>query len=122
MKSAVEKVTAVYGDKRVAWVMAAMVQRHDYDGRYSAQNKAWAQGLQIPPEQHYGDSKPMIPYYGTNAHATLIDGFINRLREHMAQKKECKPSVTGQIKQDTARLAAAKPAKEQAKTKKEQEL
>jgi len=88
LPAAVEKVTAVYGEKRVAWVMAAMVQRHDYDGRYSDQNKKWAQGFNIPREQEYGDSKPRVPYYGSNAHPVLIDGFIKDLRKHMEQKKE----------------------------------
>jgi hypothetical protein len=123
LKSAMEKVTAAYGEKRVAWVMAATVQLHDYDGRYSPANKRWAQGFQIPREQSYGDNKPRIPYYGTNAHATLIDSFITRLRKHMEQKKERKPSVTGALKDGAAKLAAEKPAKEQTKTKKsEQEI
>jgi|GEM_PF-1348289 len=83
LKTAMQNMVKTYGEKRVAWVMAAMVQLHDYDGRYSPTNKRWAQGFSIPREQHYGDSKPRIPYYGTNAHPTVVDSFINRLREHL---------------------------------------
>jgi len=113
LKTAMEKVTAEYGEKRVSWVMAAMVQRHDYDGRYTPSNKRWAQGFDIPREQEYG-GKPLIPYYGNKAHATLIDGFITRLREHM----ERKPSLTGQLKEDAKRLAATKTDKNHDITKK----
>ena len=201
MKSAVKSVIAEYGEKRVEWVMAAMIQRHDYDGRYSDSNKTWARSFPIPREQHYGDSRPLIPYYGSNAHPVLIDGFVDSLREHTeripneakriaaalgkieepnspskthfiaevnadflmsASSRDMekllraipykgasmstlkgqrgvfvfvgnenmqkargtyvkKPSITGQLKEDAARLAATKPAKEQTATKKKTE-
>ena len=118
LNGALEKVTAAYGEKRVAWVMAATVQLHDYDGRYSSANKKWAQDFQIPREQHYGENKPRIPYYGTNAHAILIDGFINHLRVQIAQKKIRKPSVTGALKESVKSVA---PAKEPTNKKSKQE-
>ncbi|MDR1464280.1 MAG: DUF3849 domain-containing protein [Oscillospiraceae bacterium] len=121
LKAAVEKVTKEYGENRVAWVMAATVQLQHYDGRYSNANKGWACGFDIPYVRQFGD-KPRIPYYGTNAHAVLIDGFITHLREQMAQKKERKPSVTGQLKEGAAKLAAAKTEKEPIKKKSEQEI
>ena len=83
LKSAMQTVIAAYGEKRVAWVMAAAVRAANYDGRYSSQNKEWAQGFPVPYEQHYGNPKPLPAHYGTNAHPTLIDGFINCLREHL---------------------------------------
>lgn len=121
LKDAMEKVTAAYGEKRVAWVMAATVQLHEYDARYSSTNKKWAQGFQIPREQHYGDIKPRIAYYGTNAHAILIDGFINHLREKMTQKKEHKPSITGQLKEAATRQATSNSAPERKASTKNKE-
>jgi len=124
LKSAMQKVTAEYGQKRVAWVLAAVVQdAADYDVRYSPQNREWARSFPIPVEQRYGNPRPRLPYYGTNAHPTLVDSFINYLRIQMMQKKERKTSVTGALKDGAKQIAAAKPAHEQNKTKKsEQEI
>ena len=118
LKGALEKVTAAYGKKRVAWVIAAAVQASGNDGRYSAKNKEWVQNIQIPLEQRYGGSQARPAYYGINAHPTLLDSFINHLREQMAQKKECKPSVTGVLK-ETAKSVV--PAKEPTHKKSKQE-
>lgn len=192
LKSAMQKATKMYGEKRVAWVLAAVIQAQHYDGRYSRQNQEWARSFPLPYEQHYGNSQPRPPYYGGNAHPTLLDGFITYLRNyidrvpheakriaaeldkidtpnspsktHFMVKVEAdflhdaasadtgkllraiqyksaylsnthgehgiflfikqdevmrkrKPSITGQIKKDAARIAAEKPAKSAAQKK-----
>jgi len=82
LKTAMQKVTKVYGEKRVAWVMAAAIQASHDDKRYSPSNREWARGFDIPRAQSFGE-QPRPQFYGSNAHPTLLDGFINRLREHL---------------------------------------
>ena len=65
-----------YGYDRVNWVLANTVQENIHDGRYSAENKAWARGFFIPKEPEFQNST-----FAVNAHPVLIDGFVDRARQ-----------------------------------------
>ncbi|MDR0905258.1 MAG: DUF3849 domain-containing protein [Oscillospiraceae bacterium] len=73
LHGAVRKVVSEYGFERVNRVMARLIQRHDYDGRYSYANKKWAAEF-IVPEAAF-DRAVM------NAHPTLLNDFVKYLRE-----------------------------------------
>ncbi|MCL1952747.1 MAG: DUF3849 domain-containing protein [Oscillospiraceae bacterium] len=45
---------ARYGFDRVNWVLANTIRQYDYDGRISAENKAWAKGFHIPRDDSGG--------------------------------------------------------------------
>ncbi len=61
-----------FGFQRVNLVLAHNIHKHNYDGRYSNANKAWAASLEIP--------KAFDSVY-MNAHPILIDGFATHTRE-----------------------------------------
>lgn len=88
LKSAVQKVCDEFGSKRVAWVLASIIQQHDYDGRYSRDNKAWANTFSIPPEQTYV----------CNTHPTILDDFAKRVRA--LPPKERKPSIIKKLEEN----------------------
>jgi len=79
IKSAVDE----FGWDRTNWVLASHVQYYDYDGRFSPQNKAWAQGFFIPRPADW--EKKRDPYlrddttdYLLNSHNALADGLVKR--------------------------------------------
>ena len=106
-KTAVKSVIEEYGADRVAWVLAANINRHDWDGRLSNTNKAWAKEYDTPNPDYY-----------LNTHLTILDSFSNRFRE--AEKE--KPSLLGmlektdqKIKKEAKQAPAAIDCKEKAK-------
>jgi len=61
-----------YGFQRVNAVLARVIQRQSYDGRYSTANKKWAQEFILP-------EKAFERTY-LNAHPVLVDSFVDRVR------------------------------------------
>lgn len=71
LSAALETVTKDYGLDRVAYLTAGLVQTHDYDGRYSRTNKAWAQNVEV------ADRRGIV----LNSHPSLLDSFADKVRE-----------------------------------------
>lgn len=69
LEGAAQRVIMEYGLERVSMLLAHHIQEHDYDGRFSAAHKIWAQSIDVPAKSF----KNAIP----NSHATLIDGIVN---------------------------------------------
>ena len=74
LPEAAKSVIAEYGEERIVWVLANIVQNQSYDGRYSDFNKAWAKGFDVPD-----DGKG----YYLNSHATVVNGFIDAVRKEL---------------------------------------
>lgn len=89
MAAAFKAVTAEFGTERVHIVLANTVQCMDYDGRFSRDNKQWAQGIQLPQL-----TKEQRSTFICGAHPALLDGFLNTVRK---QQQEKRPSVTAQL-------------------------
>ena len=90
-----------YGIERVDWVLANTVQKKDYDGRFSRDNKAWAKTFPIPE----GGSS-MFDHrleYIVESHPAVLDGFIRLVREEQGrgtrnvEKEEGKRSIREQL-------------------------
>ena len=76
VKVAIEK----YGFDRVNRVLANTVTENKTDGRYSADNKKWAAGFNIPREENRYNYN-----YSVNSHPGLVDVFINQARKEWAK-------------------------------------
>ena len=85
LDTAAQKVIAEYGAERVAWVLAAALQKMDYDGRFSRDNKDWGKGISIPKERSV--------YYTINTHPSVLDGFINAARKAFAAPEKSVPKA-----------------------------
>ena len=72
LELAAMSVAGAYGFNRVNAVLAHNLQRHDYDGRYSRSNKAWAQGFSLADEA--------FRYSYMNAHPILLEDFTKHTR------------------------------------------
>ena len=72
-----------YGAERVNLVLANTVQQKDWDGRFSHDNKEWADTF--PRLENGGD-------YVCNAHSVFVDGLIGSVRKLTSELEKSKPS------------------------------
>lgn len=73
-----KSVIEAYGYKRVGWVLASTLQQKKYDGRFSPQNKEWAEATFIPPSDRNFD-------FTVQSHPAVLDGFVNEFRQALAE-------------------------------------
>ena len=64
-----------HGIDRIKYVLATVIQEHEWDGRYSKQNKEWAKTIPI------SESAIESGRLNTNTHQGLIDLFTDRIRK-----------------------------------------
>jgi hypothetical protein len=77
LRIAAMKIALDYGFPRVNMVLAHIIQRQKYDGRYSSANKRWAQDFEAP-EAAFGRAH-------LNAHPMLIDSFTTHTRQYFQE-------------------------------------
>jgi hypothetical protein len=83
IKSAVKSVISEFGFERTNFVLANDLKSRDYDGRFSNENKKWAQTFYFPQNEEK-------MYSVINTHPSILDGFINRLREAFDEQESKK--------------------------------
>lgn len=75
----VQDAVSEFGFDRVQWVLAATVKYKDHDGRFSQDNRKWANTI-IPSHlnrEEYGE-------YAVQSHPAVLDGFIGLVRKAYA--------------------------------------
>ena len=82
-ESIIQNSVSEFAWDRTNWVLANHVQYYDCDGRFSPQNKAWAQGFYIPRPTDWEKQKdPYLRDYTTDyllkSHNTLADALVRR--------------------------------------------
>lgn len=68
---------------RVALVLAATLAWIRHDGRISANNKAWAAGVMLPP--YMQESAASAPMYILDTHPAILNGFVSMFRRWQAE-------------------------------------
>ncbi|NCE65686.1 DUF3849 domain-containing protein [Pseudoflavonifractor sp. 524-17] len=104
----VKGVLAEFGPERVAYVLAATIQRKDWDERFSRSNQAWAAAVPM-----FVDEDRRFAFV-INSHSTLLNGFVSMARKEMdamREQLEQKPSIKAQLaaKPVSGEPPAAKP-------------
>ncbi len=102
-----------FGEERMKYVLAATVQVHDWDGRYSSANKAWAKTTPIVDGNTAWGNRN-TDFTLNKAHPVLIDAFITRVRKELEKEKEQpekKPSVLQKLKEAKAEAQVSTPKK-----------
>ena len=87
---AVEWVVNQYGYKRAEYVLANTVQELSYDGRFCADNKAWANRHYVPEDSEHNAC------FVVRSHPAVLDGFITEYRKLVMElglfdQKHCEP-------------------------------
>ncbi|MDD3229965.1 MAG: DUF3849 domain-containing protein [Oscillospiraceae bacterium] len=89
-------VIAVFGFKRVNWVLANTIQQKDCDGQFSNDNMEWAKRTDIPPDK---DGHNLNFVVGGDPAA--LDNFINQFRHAYQElglfdRAHCEPETNKQ--------------------------
>lgn len=84
-------VMAACDADRIALVLAVTVRDRDHDGRFSAENKAWAAGIQIPED---APDSASASWYICRSHSAILDGFIDMFRRDAHKYSRPEPART----------------------------
>ena len=84
-EDAARQVLEQFGEERMTFVMANTLRELSYDGRFSKQNKAWAEHIEIPENINQG--KNLNQDYVIESHPAVLDGFIDMARAEIRMQK-----------------------------------
>lgn len=109
--SCVDEVINRFGMERIAYVLACTVQNKNWDGRISAENKAWAKDIFALSDYDAKDDGHTHEYMCSQAHPGLINLFINHFRKEQAVSAEKRPSVLDKLNKAKYDLSKKPPSK-----------
>lgn len=72
----VQSVLTEFGYKRVIFVLANTLKEKEYDGRFSATNRAWFGKTFVPPDGDHNASSFVV-----DSHPAVLDGFMTEFRK-----------------------------------------
>lgn len=104
-EAAVKDVLEKFGTERVQFILANTIQRKNYDGRISQDNKAWAKN--IPTLEDSGASRHCAYLVVDQVNPGLTDLFTRQFRK-VAQEQQ-KSSVLQKLKQELPAHKSAAP-------------
>ena len=84
-EDAAKQVLEQFGEERMTFVMANTLRELSYDGRFSKQNKDWAEHIEIPENINQG--KNLNQDYVIESHPAVLDGFIDMARAEIRMQK-----------------------------------
>lgn len=71
-----------YGAERLAYVFATTIRESDWDRRYSAENRKWAESIVISDEQHERSELHLA------AHPILVNAIADEIRKEYEKRKD----------------------------------
>ena len=92
-KDCYKPVIEQFGQERMLYVLANTLQLRGWDGRFSRDNKAWAEHFSIPGDPATGGEHRFL--FQCESHPTVLDGFISLTRRELEKQKS---SVLGALK------------------------
>ena len=84
-EDAATQVLEQFGEERMTFIMANTLRELSYDGRFSRQNKDWAEHIEIPENINQG--KNLNQDYVIESHPAVLDGFIDMARAEIRMQK-----------------------------------
>ena len=73
----IKSAVGEFGAERVTVVLAATIQRRDWDGRFLSSNKEWAKSINVPDGENSN--------ININSHSTLIDGVVRQYKKFLLE-------------------------------------
>lgn len=70
----VQNIVTDFGWDRVQWVLANTIQQHGDDGRFSPENRKWANTFFMPEDD-------ILWHYSVEAHPGLVNMFVDRVQK-----------------------------------------
>ena len=83
-----------YGLERVSYIVATTINEHDYDGRYSRENKEWAKTVPM------SESEDERSGCCLNIHPAILDGFASMIRKKIKENQQEGQETMAQERQE----------------------
>lgn len=83
-----DEVVGRFGPERVKFVLATTIQHKDWDERFSRDNRAWAQTVQMEASFGSRENDRSVYYVVDRPHSGLTDLFVTRFRREQAKERE----------------------------------
>ena len=99
-----KKVLENFGAPRVLLVLANTVQQKAWDGRFSVENRKWAQTYELPVDEELAGDRRSA--YVVQSHPAVLDGFIQQTRRLVQERELQQNKVCLQDKLHPAKLPA----------------
>ena len=84
-QNAAKEVVERFGEERMTFVMANTIRELSYDGRFSRQNKDWAEHIEVPENISRGRNLNLD--YVIESHPAVLDGFIDMARAEIRMQR-----------------------------------
>ena len=94
-REGVKQVEEVFGVERLLYVLAVTVRYREWDGRYSEDNKRWAQTIPIVFQPDMAGRDRNLSYVVDQAHPGLVNLFLEQARKQMPVSR---PSILEQLR------------------------
>ena len=84
-QDAAKEVVERFGEERMNFVMANTIRELSYDGRFSRQNRDWAEHIEVPENISRGRNLNLD--YVIESHPAVLDGFIDMARAEIRMQR-----------------------------------
>ena len=84
-QDAAKEVVERFGEERMNFVMANTIRELSHDGRFSRQNKDWAEHIEVPENISRGINLNLD--YVIESHPAVLDGFIDMARAEIRMQR-----------------------------------
>ena len=84
-QDAAKEVVERFGEERMNFVMANTIRELSHDGRFSRQNKDWAEHIEVPENVSRGRNLNLD--YVIESHPAVLDGFIDMARAEIRMQR-----------------------------------
>ena len=84
-QDAAKEVVERFGEERMNFVMANTIRELSHDGRFSRQNKDWAEHIEVPENISRGRNLNLD--YVIESHPAVLDGFIDMARAEIRMQR-----------------------------------
>ncbi len=83
-KDAVKSVIEIFGAERMAYVLAYTIHDNNRDGRFSGENKKWADSFHFEEDKDsYGEERKRV--FLVESHPAVLDGFTALVRKELPE-------------------------------------
>ena len=84
-QDAAKEVVERFGEERMNFVMANTIRELSHDGRFSRQNKDWAEHIEVP--ENVSRDRNLNLDYVVESHPAVLDGFIDMARAEIRMQR-----------------------------------
>ncbi|MBO5454511.1 MAG: DUF3849 domain-containing protein [Clostridia bacterium] len=105
LQQAYSKTAENHSEFDIALTVALTIHKNNWDGRFSAMNKAWAENF---IQTNKVNTDEFQQFYGCSTHPALLDGFTDTVRKNISSKSIKQLQGNGEVQDLTDTISHEK--------------